>query len=536
MSRALAALLAVVVAFAPAAAAARHAWTKPGVLRIGVVRDLDFLNPLLSGQAGVTDLAQFIFSGLIRYDDRGEPIPDAATSVPSRANGGISADGRTITYHLRKNITFSDGHPLTAEDVVFTWQQVLNPNNNVPYHFPYDQADRVYAKDPYTVVAHLREPSAPFIVAFMRCGNQGVILPKHLLAHERDLNKVPYNMKPVGSGPFVVDRYQPGVGLELSANRRYWGGKPKLERVVYRIIPTENSLLIALQTHEIDFYFGAPEQQYKTLRAMDGMKVSAVPFSQYEQLTFNARRAPFDDINVRLAAAHAIDWEALARTVYLDVDLPGSGDIFPRSWAYDGNIRPYAHDVAKARELLERAGWKAGLDGIRVKDGKRLEVDIATVAGVIVRQNAEVLIQQQMREAGFDVQVRNAQASMLFTSFQAGGILATGKFDMGIYAWVKNPDPDDTETLAPDRVPPGGANYTGIRDPEIGRLQAAAAREYDRAKRKPLYARLQQRIHALLPFQTMVWRANIDAYNEDLQNFRPVPAVSDFWNVADWSI
>lgn len=534
--RALALLLVVLFAAAPATAATRHAWTKPGVLRIGVVRDVDSLNPLLSGQAGVTDLSQFLFSGLIRYDDRGEAIPDIATAIPSRANGGISADGKTITYHLRSGATFSDGHPLTAEDVVFTWQQVMNPKNNVPYHFPNDQAVSVVAKDAHTLVVRLREPSAPFVVDFMRCGNQGAILPKHLLAGQADLNRNPYNLKPVGSGPFIVDSYQPGVGIEMSANPRYWAGKPKLDRISYRIMPSENTLLVSLQTHEIDFYFGAPEQQFKPLHALEGIHVTAVPFQQFEQLAFNTRRAPFNDLAVRRAAAYAIDWDGIARTVYLDIDIPAPGDVFPKSWAFDPTTPRYVRDLAKALALLDAAGWKLGADGIREKNGQRLAADISTVNGVLVRQSAEVIIQQELREAGFEIQVRNAPASLLFQSLQTGGILASGKFDMAIYAWTKFPDPDDTETIGPNRIPPAGANYSGLRDPEIGRLQLAGTRVYEREKRKPIYAKLEHRIQEVLPYQTMVWRANINAFNEDLQNFKPAPAVSDFWNVAEWSI
>jgi len=518
------------------AAAGPHAWTKTGVLRIGVVRDLDTLSPLLSGQAGATDIDQFVFSGLIRYDDRGEAIPDAATVIPSRANGGISADGKTITYHLRHDVKFSDGQPLTADDVVYTWQQILNPKNNVPYHFPNDQAQSVIARDPYTVVVKLKEPSAPFLAQFMRCGNQGAIVPKHILAAEPDLNKSAYNSKPIGSGPFMVERYTPGSGIEFVPNPHYFGGKPKLERISYRIIPSENTLLISLQSHDIDMYWGAPEQQYRTLRALDGTHISALPSYQFEQIVFNSRRPPFDDRNVRIAAAHAIDWDALTKNVYLDVDLPGVGDVFPKSWAFDPSVKRYDRDLGKARELLDAAGWKVGADGIRMRDGKRLAIDITTVNGIITRQNVEVLVQQQLKDVGFEVQVRNAPASLLFSAYAAGGIFATGKFDLGIYAWTKVPEPDDTETIGPDRVPPSGANYSGVRDPEIGRLQAAGSREYERAKRKPIYLALQRRLHEVMPYQTMVWRANIDAYNDDLQNFKPGPAVSDFWNPQDWSI
>jgi peptide/nickel transport system substrate-binding protein len=527
---------AAIATFAPLAASAAHPWTQPGVLRIGVARDLDTLDPVLSGQAGLTDLAQLVFSGLIRYDDRGEAIPDAATAVPTRANHGISADGKTIVYHLRHNVRFSDGHPLTAEDVVFTWQQVLNPANNVPYHFPYDEATSVVAKDPYTVVVHLKHPSAPFVAIFMRCGTQGAIIPKHLLQGLHDLNTAPFNTQPVGSGPFKIVSYHAASGAVLVPNPYWFGGKPKLDRIDYKIIPTESSLQVAMETHEIDMYWGAAESQYRALKAIDGVRVDASPSYQYEEVVFNTRRTPFSDLTVRRAAASAINWAELARAVYLAVDLPGVTDSFPGSWSNEPALKHPPFDLAKARALLNADGWKPGPDGIRVKDGKRLTVEFSTVSGIITRANAEVLIQQELHDAGFDVAIHNANASLLFSAYGAGGLLATGKFDMAIYAWTKTPDPDDSDTLGPDRVPPKGANYTGLKDAEIGRLQTIGAENYERGPRKKAYVGIQQRIQELLPFQTMVWRANIDAYNDDLRNFRPAPAVSDFWNAGDWSI
>ncbi len=530
------ALLVALGAPAPAPAAGYHPWTDPGHLRLGVVRTLDNLNPLLSGGAATTDVAQFLFSGLIRFDDRGEPIPDAATVVPTRENGGISADGKTVTYTLRPDVRFSDGQPVTADDVVFTWQQVMNPNNNVPYHFPYDQALSVVAKGPRTVVVRLREPSAPFVSNFFRCGVQGSILPKHLLAGKSDLNHDPYNIAPVGSGPYMIQRYEVNSVLEMVPNPHWFGGKPGLRRITYRIIPSENTLLVALKTHEIDFYFAAPEQQYRELKAIPGITVSAQPSSQFEMVVFNGGRAPLDDLRVRRAVATGIDWQMLARTVYLDVDLADWTDIFPRSWAYTPLPDPTRYDPAKARAALDAAGWRPGPDGIRAKGGKRLELEIVTVAGVTTRQNAEVLIQAEMRAIGVDLQVHNAPANMLFAPFGAGGLFATGKFDLGIYAWTKNPDPDDVQTVGPEYLPPHGANYSRVVDRTVGELQHRANATYDRAQRKALYAQLERRLGEVLPYHTMVWRANINSWNDDLHGVKPAQSVSDFWNVGSWTL
>jgi peptide/nickel transport system substrate-binding protein len=519
-----------------AGAQSRHPWTDPGHLRIGALRTLDNLNPLLSGQAGTTDVAQFVFSGLIRFDDHGEPIPDAATMVPTRENGGISADGKTIVYHLRNGVRFSDGTPLTAADVVFTWQQVMNARNNVPFHFPYDRAVSVTAKDARTVVVKLRAPFAPFVSNFFRCGVQGAILPKHLLDGKPDLNHDPYDVKPVGSGPYMIERYDTNSTIEMVPNPYWFGGKPGLRRVTYRIIPSENTLLVSLRTHEIDFYFAAPEQQYRELRALPGVAVNAAPSSQFEMVAFNGGRAPLSDPNVRRAAAMAIDWKGLARKIYLDVDLPDWGDVFPRSWAYTAQPDPTPFDQRKARALLDGAGWRAGPDGMRTKDGKRLELEIVTVAGAITRQNAEVVIQQQLRAIGIDVQVHNAPANMLFAPLGAGGLLASGKFDLGIYAWTKNPDPDDSQTAGPEYLPPHGANYSRIADRALGELEQRANATYDRAQRKRLYAQVERRLGEVLPYHTMVWRANVNAWNDDLRGVKPAQSVSDFWNVGSWTL
>ncbi|MDQ6925776.1 MAG: peptide ABC transporter substrate-binding protein [Candidatus Eremiobacteraeota bacterium] len=516
--------------------AARHPYTIAHVLRYATGEDIVGLNPHLNTQAVVSYMGSLAMAWLVRYDAHDRPVPELATAVPSRTNGGIAADGKTITYHLRDGIRFADGTPLTADDVVFTWQQVMNSRNNVPYHFPYDQAQSVTAKDAHTVVARLRAPSAPFVAGFFRCGAQGSILPKHLLGGKPDLNQDPFNSKPVGSGPYVVQRYDPNNVIEMTPNPYWYGGKPGLRRITYRFVPNENTLLVSLRTHEIDFYFSAPEQQLNELRGLPGVAVNATPSAQFEMLVFNTRRAPFSDLRVRRAAAQAVDFKTLARKVYLDVDLPDWGDVFPHSWAYTPQADPSPYDPAKARALLDQAGWKPGSDGIRVKDGKRLEAEISTVAGVITRQNAEVVMQQQLKEVGFELHVHNAPANMVFAPYGAGGLFARGKFDLAIYAWTQNPDPDAIQTSGPESIPPHGGNYSGLADAQLGRLQAQARATYDRPQRKKLYAQVERRLGEVLPYHTIVWRANVNAWNDDLHGVKPAQAVSDFWNVGSWTL
>ncbi|MDQ6780475.1 MAG: peptide ABC transporter substrate-binding protein [Candidatus Eremiobacteraeota bacterium] len=512
-------------------------WTVHGILRVGSYEDLDNLNPLLSSQSFVTDVDQMVFSGLIDYDDHANAIPDVDVHVPTQENGGVSRDGVTVTYHLRRGVVFSDGVPLTSADVKYTWQQIMNPRNNLPYRFPYDAVRSIDAADPQTVVVHLKHPLASFIGNFMRNGNVGSILPEHLLRNYADLNRIGFNNRPVGSGPFVVKRWQPGVVLELEANPRFWRGRPRLREIRYQIIPSQNTLLTSLRSHDVDLYYDAPEVQYSTLKALPGVRVTAVPNMTFEHLDFNCGRYPLSDVRVRQALAYAIDWKQLADTVYFGLDPQGMADIPMVSWGYDKDVKPYPHEPASARALLAAAGWHPGPDGVLERNGQPLRLSISTVSGVTSRAKVEVLVQQYLRAIGIELDVRNYPADILFATYGGNGVLARGRFDIGLFAWQYTvPDPDNTLTIGPDQLPPHGENYAFFADPDIGRWQREGQRHYRRSERYPYYAKIQRRIHDAVPLHTIVWRSNIDAFNTDLQNFKPAPAVSDFWNSYEWQI
>lgn len=512
-------------------------WTVHGVLRVGSYEDLDNLNPVLSNQAFVTDVDQMIYSGLIDFDDHANAIPDVALQVPSQENGLISRDGKTITYRMRSNVRFSDGVPLTSADVKFTWQQIMNPNNSLPYRYPYDDVASIDTPNPHTVIVHLGHPLASFVGNFMRNGNVGSILPMHLLKSYPDLNRIRFNSHPVGSGPFVVASWEPGALLDLKANPNYWRGPPKLREVRYQIIPSQNTLFTSVRGHDIDLYYDAPEVQYGTLKSLPGIRVTAVPNMTFEHLEFNCKLPPLDDVRVRRAIAYAINWRNLADHVYFGVDTPGMGDTPPFSWAYDPNVKPYPHDLAKARNLLAQAGWMPGADGTMQKNGAPLRLTISSVSGITSRARAEQLIQQDLKAAGIELSIRNYPADIIFATYGENGILARGHFELSLFAWEYTvPDPDDTNTIGPDELPPHGVNYTFWTDPAVGEWQKAAELHYKREDRRPYYYKIQERIRDQVPRHTIVWRSNIDAVNTDLRNFKPAPAVSDFWNSWEWQI
>ncbi len=496
----------------------------------------DSLDPVVSEMSFSSDVVQLVFSGLIRYDDHGNAIPDLAREVPTLQNGGISADGRTLTYHLMPNARWHDGVPVTADDVIFTWQQIMNPANITPTRSGYDRITMIDAPDPHTVKIHLNGPYPPALYLFKGL-NQGAIVPKHLLAKYADLNRVPFNAAPVGSGPYVFKGWQHGSEMHFDANPNYFRGKPHIAHVVLKFIRDQNTLLAGLQAHEIDVYYGVPPPQVAQVRAIPDLDVRTTSTLHWEHIAFNTRRAPLNDARVRRALCYGIDMNALHQKIYRGLGTIGPVHFNPDfEWA-DKTIVPYPYDPQKAGAILDGAGWRLGADGFRYRAGKRFEFGLSTVAGVKNREAIEVLLQSWWRVLGADVLVKNYPAATLFAPYGAGGLLNTGKTDVSLFTWDDSiPDPDDQTFIAPDRFPPAGQNVTFFANADIGRWQEAALQTYDRAQRRALYFKIQRVLIDQVPEYVLDWLPEVTATNVDVHGVRPVPVGSDLWNIASWTI
>ncbi|MEO6835234.1 MAG: peptide ABC transporter substrate-binding protein, partial [Candidatus Tumulicola sp.] len=392
------------IADATHAAGVRNAWTVPGVLRMAGRQDPDNLNVLLGTQTVDTDLSMFWAGYLFNWNDRNALEPELATRVPTLRNGDISRDGLTIAYHLRHGVTWQDGAPFTAADVVYTWHVMLDPRNAVVSRFGYDAVARLDAPDPYTIVVRLRHRFAPFVASFFTMANHSdCILPAHLLAKYPDINHVAYNELPVGTGPFRVVKYERGSLIEFVANARYWRGRPKLDRIEYHLVPSDNTILSMIQSHQIDFFYRAPETMVESLRNIPGTRVNLSPFTRFADLGFNAGVPALSDVRVRQALAYATDRQALIDKITHGVTIPGDTDQPPFSWAFDSRAKRYGYDLAAAGRLLDAAGWRRASDGMRAKDSHPLALTLVSFTGSDTATAAEALIQAQWRQAGVDL-------------------------------------------------------------------------------------------------------------------------------------
>jgi peptide/nickel transport system substrate-binding protein len=509
-----------------------HSWTQRDRLRLASTEEPDSLNKLFANSDASDQVANLISAPLFRYDEHGDYSPEMATVVPTIANGGISRDGKTITLHLHHGMLWSDGAPLDARDLRFTWRAVMNPRNNTRLRAGWDDVTAIDLPDNDTAIVHLREPYAAILGIFAIGGAGFPPLPAHLLAQLPDINHADFNEHPISSGPFVLTQWNHGSSLEFDANPKYWRGTPAIAHITYRIIPNADTLFAALQTHDIDVDVDSiTETQIARLPLLTGYATQKRLVGNYRHITINTRKPLLSDVRVRLAIAEAVDWDRLNATVFHGYNARATSDIMPGSWA-DPKIPPYRYDLADAKRLLSAAGWIPAADGVRRRDGVPLQIGISTTPSKPANVQAEVQLQQALKAAGIDLRVRNYPTSLLFAQ---NGPLYGGTYDLSLTIDTNAPDPDNEGSWSGAFIPPKGANISFLNDPVITATSHAAARTIDRDRRKPLYAREAARIHELVPAIFMYWQIAYAAYNSDLKHYRAAQYLSSNWNAYEWS-
>ena len=495
---------------------------KGGKLIEGTISDMSTFNTLNSGDTTSTQMITLLFDGLQGISAKGDNIPALASALPQ-----VSSDSLTFTFKLRPNLKWSDGQPITADDVVFTYNLMFSPDTKdfvSRYRANLEgYLQSVIAKDPQTVVFQFSKVLANFPDTHCRYG----ILPKHILGDvaPKALNTHSFFTAPtVASGVFKFNRWDKGQQIVLDRNPNFWAGQSYLDQYIYKVVTDAVVLAQQLKTGELDA--GQPDasqmDNLKTAQNLTTFTHVNPGFVYYQHNLGPGTKGStiFGDKNVRKALYMALDRAAMAKAAYFGFATPADSPEAPTTWAYNTNMNPkYTFDKAKAEQMLDAAGWMKGSDGVRANNGTKLAFELNTNSGNKVRESLIQIMQQQWHDIGVEATPRPIAFQTLVTQ-----IRATHTFDVILIGIAfGDTDPDQTTLWTSSGIGTGGLNGMQYKNSQVDSLMAEALTSTDRAKRKPIYVQIQNIIMDDLPAPILFFPQYLWSVSNRVKNFNVGP-------------
>ena len=511
---------------------------KGGSIIDGLFEEPDSLLPQGSVETYADLVDATIWAALFYGDNTGIIQPGLAKEVPTVSNGGISSDGLTYTIHLRPNLKFSDGSPLTSDDVAFTLGLIQNKAfgaKTSPSNFA--NIDSVTTPDPSTVVIKLKTINVAFLALALTDPLVFTPLPKAVYGSmdPASIYKSDNNLAPkVTSGPFMIKERVKADHITVVRNPNYYqAGKPYLDQITFKIIPDQNTILTAFQSGQIDTSWFLDINKLDQYKALNGYKVALdkAPAS-FEGIYFNFKNPFLADLKVRQAITMGIDISPVIQNVWKGIAVPTCDDA-NGTFAHEPNLIPcYKHDPAGAKALLEGDGFKMGSDGYYAKGGKTLELRYSTTAGKAYREQTEQVVQDQLKSIGIKITIVNYPADTYF-----GTVLYDyTKYDIAEFANSLGYDPDNHTQWGCDQfTDKGGFNISAWCNPTVDAAIKAELTSVDQSARSAAFHTIHQAILTDLPAMWYYAFPDISVAKANLQNYSPSPAgPSETWNVWDW--
>ena len=427
------------------------------------IGDISGLIPSLTSDASSHEIGGLIYDGLVRQDKDFNTVGAIAESWT------FSKDCLELTFKLRRDVKWHDGHPVTATDVLFTYKSMIDPKTPAPFKEGYLLVKDAEALDPYTVRVTYAKPYARALETW-----SDYVLPKHLLeryAAEGKLRESPQNRHPIGTGAYRFQEWRTGEKVVLLANPDYYEGRPYIGRLVYRVIPSQATIFLELKAKGVDYVRTLTAFQYARQTDYPAFRKAyhkfKYPSAFYTFLGFNLKDARFADPRVRHAFAYAINKRELIDGVVLGLAREANGPIRPGTWAYTDEVKRYEYDPEKAKALLAEAGWK-DRDGDGIvddKDGKPFAFTILTNQGNDERKKLAEIIQQRLKEVGVKADIQVIEWAAFIKEY-----VKPRRFEAIILGLGTGTDPDQYAVWHSSQTGPDQMNRTGYANPEVDHL------------------------------------------------------------------
>jgi len=495
-------------------------------------------------------------TGLVTIDENGDFIPMLAEELPTLDNGGLSEDFSVVTWKLKPGLLWSDGEPITSDDIKFTWEVLSNPDSGaLTGTGGFDQIESVDTPDDLTAVLTYSTPYPAYIDQYAYG-----LLPRHATGDPADMVNWDWNRQPVGAGPFVVSNWVSGQSIALERNPYYFeDGKPYLDQLVYAIVPepAAQTAMMLQGEAQVQLWPSEDEAEYNSL--LEGKAhQELVPGIWNMAIDFNLS-APFDgdpgptpphpilgDLRVRQAIASAIDYDTLVDDVLLGT-VGHSTNPFAYGWYYCDLPRPFPYDPDKAKTLLEEAGWVEGSDGIRVAegaeyapDGTRLSLELQGYTNFEPLQRTEEFIVENLKAVGIEARIQNYDFSIIFGSWEDQSPRKTGDYDMLIFDRGFTVEPQDynfnaySSTTIPSADLPTGGNYFRWVNPTVDEALETAGTNFDLGVRKEAYCTIGEQVNTDLPQVYLYLFQDGYGFADNLEGVKVSTWGSMAWGSQNW--
>lgn len=474
------------------------------------------------------------------YGDYQETIQAGlATVVPTVANGGISADGKTYTIHLRPDLKWSDGSALTSDDVVWTLQLEMNPAYGTKASLDIANIASVTNPDPSTVVIQLKKVEPPFLGLGLVDPGSFNPMPKHIYGNmaPADIAKVFTPM--VTSGPFMFKSesdHVKGDHISLYRNPDYFlaaQGLPYLDQVTFKIIADQNTILTALQSGTIDTAWDLDIDKLASYKTVKGYtQTGDAVQNSWEALWFNESNPILADLVVRQAIVEGIKLSDI-QALWHGIAKP-TCDNAPGSFAHDPQLIPcYTYDPSDAAAKLQAAGWVMGADGYRHKNGKTLELRYTTTSSKTYRVQAQQIVKQDLasNNIGIKIDIVGQTADQFFGST----LYNYGAYDIAEFASSTGFDPDDHTLFMCDQLTsaPGGFNVSHYCNPSVDAQYNIEMSNPDQNARKPAFTAIHTQLLKDVPAMWLYTYGNLAISKDTVHNYQPA-ATGETWNIREW--
>ena len=478
-------------------------------LNLSITSSPSRLNPILSNDSASSEISGWLFNGLFKYDKDGNIIPDIASSYEF-------FDNTKLIINLRKDVLWHDKEKLTAHDVVFTYEKIIDPKvfNSIISNFK--EVKSVKALDDYTIEVIYKKPYFKALHIWM-IG----LLPKHILENEKNLMTSSFNKKPIGNGPYKLDSFENSSDITLKANEDFYEGKPKIETLHFKFLPSPDTVFLMLKEKNLDIGSLSPlqiERQIDNKFKKDFKIIEQQSFA-YTYLGFNLRNKKFQDKRVRKALSLGINRQEMVDILFFGHGKVCNGPFLPGSFAFNNEIKQIKQNQEKAKQLLKKAGFD---------ENNPFTFEIVTNTGNDTRLNAALIMQYQLAKINVDVKIKVMEWQAFLNT-----IVHPRKFETVLLGWSLALMPDAYPLWHSDSDKLGRFNLVGYKNTTVDTLIEKAAVTIDQKELSKIYKNLFKIISKDLPYLFLYIPNSISVVNSNIQNIEP-SFIGIMHNQKDW--